>query len=140
FLSDDVSTTPYSGRMIIGAQDAALAAGSLMVLLNSSNDRELEQREIEALLQRQADGVIYATVYHRVVNPPEQLRITPTVLLDASNPYGLFSSVVPDEVGGSRKAVEELLATGHRRVGFTNNQEDIPARRLRLVGYRQALE
>jgi LacI family transcriptional regulator len=140
FLSDDVSTTPYSSRMIIGAQDAALGAGSLMVLLNSSNDRDLEQREIEALLQRQADGVIYATVYHRVVNPPEQLRITPTVLLDASNPYGLFSSVVPDEVGGSRKAVEELLATGHRRVGFTNNQEDIPARRLRLVGYRQALE
>jgi LacI family transcriptional regulator len=140
FLSDDVSTTPYSGRMIIGSQDAALAAGSLMVLLNSSNDRELEQREIEALLQRGVDGVIYATGYHRVVNPPEQLRMTPTVLLDASNPNGLFSSVVPDEVGGSRKAVEELLAAGHRRIGFTNNQEDIPARRLRLVGYRQALE
>ena len=37
-------------------------------------------------------------------------------------------------------AVEVLLAAGHRRIGFVTTDEDIPARDLRLTGYRQALE
>ena len=32
------------------------------------------------------------------------------------------------------------MATGHRRIGFVNNRDDIPARSLRLAGFRQALE
>ena len=36
--------------------------------------------------------------------------------------------------------MEELLAVGHRRIGFVNDCDDIPARSLRLAGYRQALE
>jgi LacI family transcriptional regulator len=139
-LSDHVVTTPYAGRMIVGALDAALASESLIVLLNSGGDRDVEQRGVEALLERRMDGVIYATMHHKVVMPPDQLLSIPTVLLDARTADGALSSVVPDEVGGSRVAVEELLAAGHRRIGFLNNEQDIPARRLRLVGFRQALE
>lgn len=140
FLSDRVSTTPFAGRMIVGAQDAAAEAGSLLVLLNSGGDPDLEEREVEALLERQVDGIVYAMFYHRVVTPPESLRQGPAVLLDARSVDGSISSVVPDEVGGSRAAVEELLAAGHRRIGFVNNVDDIPARSLRLTGFRQALE
>jgi LacI family transcriptional regulator len=140
FLSDRVSTTPFAGRMIIGAQDAAAEAGSLLVLLNSGGDAELEEREVDALLERQVDGIVYALFYHRLVTPPANLAKGPAVLLDARSADGQISSVVPDEVGGSRRGVEELLAAGHRRIGFLNNQEDVPARSLRLVGFRQALE
>ena len=86
------------------------------------------------------DGIVYALFYHRIVTPPASLRDGPVVLLDARTPDGTISSVVPDEVGGSRAAVEELLAVGHRRIGFVNDCDDIPARSLRLAGYRQALE
>ncbi len=140
FLSDRVSTTPFAGQMIVGAQDAAAAAGSLLVLLNSGGDPELEEREVQALQERQVDGIVYALFYHRVVTPPASLRDGPVVLLDARTPDSTMSSVVPDEVGGSRAAVEELLASGHRRIGFINDCDDIPARSLRLAGYRQALE
>ena len=140
FLSDRVSTTPFAGQMILGAQDAAADAGSLVVLLNSGGDPELEEREVQALLERQVDGIVYALYYHRIVTPPASLRDGPVVLLDARTPDGTISSVVPDEVGGSRAAVEELLAVGHRRIGFINDCDDIPARSLRLAGYRQALE
>ena len=140
FLSDRVSTTPFAGRMILGAQDAAADAGSLLVLLNSGGDPALEEREVQALLERQVDGIVYALFYHRIVTPPASLRSGPVVLLDARTPDGTISSVVPDEVGGSRAAVEELLAMGHRRIGFVNDCDDIPARSLRLAGYRQALE
>ena len=140
FLSDRVTTTPFAGRMILGAQDAADEAGSLLVLLNSGGDPELEEREVQALLERQVDGIVYALFYHRIVTPPASLRDGPVVLLDARTADGTISSVVPDEVGGSRAAVEELLAVGHRRIGFVNDCDDIPARSLRLAGYRQALE
>jgi LacI family transcriptional regulator len=86
------------------------------------------------------DGIVYASFYHRIVTPPRSLQGTPVVLLDARTADGSISSVVPDEVGGSRAAVEELLAAGHRHIGFVNNCDDIPARSLRLAGFRQALE
>jgi len=101
---------------------------------------ELEERGVEALLERQVDGIVYAMFYHRVVTPPAGLLKGPAVLLDARSVQALVSSVVPDEVGGGRAAVEELLAAGHRRIGFVTTDDDVPARGLRLAGFRQALE
>lgn len=140
FLSDRVSTTPFAGRMILGAQDAAEEAGSLLVLLNSGGDPGLEEREVEALRERQVDGIVYALFFHRVVTPPPNLSQGPAVMLDARSSDGDISSVVPDEVGGARTAVECLLAAGHRRIGYVTTHDDIPARHLRLAGFRQALE
>lgn len=108
-------------------------------MLNTGGDPELERREIELLLQHQVDGVLYASMYHRVVSVPEQLRSVPTVLLDARSDDSSLPWVVPDEVQGGCTAVRELLRHGHRRIGFLNNVDDIPATHGRLAGYRQAL-
>jgi LacI family transcriptional regulator len=138
-LSDQIATTPHAGRIILGAQEAASAKGWVVMLLNSGGDPDLEDREINALVQHQVDGVLYATMYHRQVAVPDRLAGIPVVLLDASSTDPRYPSVVPDEVGGGRAAVQELVAAGHRRIGFTTNVDDIPATHGRLVGYRQAL-
>jgi LacI family transcriptional regulator len=138
-VSDEIATTPHAGRIILGAQEAASKQGWLLMLVNTSNDPALEEREIQSLLQRQVDGFLYATMYHRVVEVPALLGASPTVLLDARSSDGSVSSVVPDEVSGGRAAVEELVRHGHRRIGFVTNVDDIPATRGRLEGYRQAL-
>jgi LacI family transcriptional regulator len=140
FVSDSIATTPYAGKMILGAQDAAAEVGSLLIMLSSDGNAELEEAEIQALIDRQVDGIIYAAMFHRVVTPPARLEGSRAVLLDARTATGEFSSVVPDEIGGARGAVEELLAHGHRRIGFIIHDSDVPATRGRLVGYRQALE
>jgi len=140
FVSDRIATTPFAGQMILGAQDAAAEAGSLLMLLSSDGDAELEDIEIQALIDRQVDGIVYASMYHRVITAPARLRGGHAVLLDARSESGEFSSVVPDEIGGARGAVEELLSHGHRRIGYVTDVADIPATRGRLVGYRQALE
>ncbi|SDP47501.1 transcriptional regulator, LacI family [Nakamurella panacisegetis] len=140
FVSDYVATTPFAGQMILGAQDAAAEAGSLLLLLSSGGNTDLEDVEVRALIDRQVDGIIYASMFHRVLTPPSRLRGTKAVLLDARTESGEFSSVVPDEVGGARAAVEELLSHGHRRIGFLTDSADVPATRARLIGYRQALE
>jgi LacI family transcriptional regulator len=139
FVSDRIATTPFAGQIILGAQEEAAKHDLLLLMLNTGGDPELERREIELLLQRQVDGVLYASMYHRVVQVPEQLRSVPTVLLDARTDNPAVPSVVPDEVQGGFTAVHELLRHGHRRIGFLNNVDDIPATHGRLAGYRRAL-
>ncbi|MFG2054743.1 LacI family DNA-binding transcriptional regulator [Micromonospora sp. NPDC048930] len=138
-LSDEIATTPYAGRIILGAQETASARGWLLMLLTTGRDPEVERREIQALARHRVDGVLYATMYHQVVRVPEELRPMPVVLLDASSADGPYPSVVPDERGGGAAAVRELLAHGHRRIGFVTNVDDIPATHGRLLGYQEAL-
>jgi LacI family transcriptional regulator len=140
FVSDEIATTPNAGRIILGAQEAAAAQGVLMLLVNTGNDDDLERRSIEMLLQRQVDGVLYAAMYHRIVQLPDTLRSTPCVLLDARSEDSSVPFVVPDEVQGGYVAVREFTDHGHRRIGFVVQEADVPARRLRLEGYRRALD
>ena len=70
FVSDPIGATPYAGLTILGAQRAAAEYGSLLLLMNSGTDADLEEREIRALLDRQVDGIVYAAEYHRLVTPP----------------------------------------------------------------------
>jgi LacI family transcriptional regulator len=139
FISDEIVTTPNAGRIILGAQEAAVAQGMLLLLVNTGGDAELERRSIEMLLQRQVDGVLYAAMYHRIVRLPERLRSTPSLLLDARCDDPTIPFVVPDEVQGGYTAVRELIDHGHRRIGMAVGTADIPALHGRLEGYRKAL-
>jgi len=139
FVGDEISTTPYAGRVILGAQEAAAERGCVLMIVNSATDPGLEELEINALLQHQADGIIYARMYHQNLRVPAVLRGTPTVLLDAESGDLDLSSVVPDEVGAARTAVTHLIEAGHRRIGYLANVDDIPASIGRLAGYRQTL-
>lgn len=138
-VSDQIATTPFAGEMILGAQDAAYERGWLLMMLDTASDRELEKRQINTLLQHQIDGIIYARMYHQRIELPAELGGVPTVLLDAVSEHGNVSSVVPDETEAARTAVRALVQAGHRRIGFLNNVDDIPATHGRHQGYVQAL-
>jgi LacI family transcriptional regulator len=139
FVGDTVATTPYAVGMVLGALEAARAADRVVLLMNTEGHRDLEARELATLLQHQVDGVLYATMFHRVVEVPAVLRDTPVVLVDAESADPTVSSAVPDEVGGAVTAVGELLKHGHRRIAFINNADPILAAAGRLEGYERAL-
>jgi len=140
-ISEEVATTPHAGRIILGAQEAARKAGFTLVLINADHDASEESKRLDvaALVDSQVDGILYATMYHREVSLPPNLHGMPAVLIDASDRAGLVPSAVPDEYEGARAAVGALVAAGHRRIGFTNNTDDVPATRGRLAGYRSVL-
>jgi LacI family transcriptional regulator, galactose operon repressor len=140
FVSDQVGTSPFAGMMILGAQQAAGEVGSLLMLMNSHSEPDLEAREIRSLLDHQVDGIVYAAHHHRVVTVPAALDGVATVLCDASADRPQIPSVVPDEYGGARAAVGELVAHGHRRIGYLTNGKDIPAVPARLAGFKRALK
>jgi LacI family transcriptional regulator len=138
-LSEEIATTPHAGRIILGAQEAARKRGLTLVLINTSRDHLDIERDTDALLRQQVDGVLYATMYHREIDLPRSLRSVPTVLIDSTSEDGSIPSVVPDEEGGAYIAVNELIEHGHRRIGFITNSDDVPATRGRLAGYLRAL-
>lgn len=139
FISDEVATTPYAGHMIQGAQDLAWENNNIILLVNTGNNEEMKHKSVDVMLQRQVDGIIYATMYHREVHPPEALRQVPTVLLDCFDADRSFPSIVPDEFASGRRAIEYLLEKGHRRIGFACDVSSVPAKFGRLQGYKDAL-
>ncbi|MHC6591412.1 LacI family DNA-binding transcriptional regulator [Arthrobacter sp. C152] len=141
-VSEDVATTPHAGRMILGADQAARARGYTLMLINTAGSAgpDLREADVESLLERQVDGILYATMYHRRLQPPPNLGKVPAVLVDAVTEEGGFPAVVPDEYGGAAAAVGALLAAGHTRIGFLNNTEDVPSTHQRLQGFRETLD
>jgi LacI family transcriptional regulator len=139
FISDEIATTPHAGRIIQGAQDEAWQHNNLILLVNTGGDQNMKITAVNMMLDRQVDGLIYATMYHREVHPPEIVHRIPTVLLDCFVTDHSLPSIVPDEVNGGQQATEHLLIKGHRRIGFINDIDPIPARYGRLQGYQQAL-
>jgi LacI family transcriptional regulator, galactose operon repressor len=140
-LTEEIATTPHAGRIILGAQEEASRHNLTLAIINSHLNAGAASRRADAraLIERHADGIIYATVFHREVSVPLELRAVPAALIGAVDRQGLVPAVLPDEAGGAADLVSLLVASGHRRIGFANSSVDVPATRGRLVGYRRGL-
>lgn len=139
FITDEVASTPYAVDTIRGAQDAAWGRGMILLTVNTGNDEKLLEAAIESMLDRQVEGILFATWYHRLVALSSNIRRLPAVLIDCFVADHSLPSVVPDEEQGGYTAAELMLRQGHRRIGFINCDVDQPARLGRERGYCQAL-
>lgn len=111
FISDYVATTRYASGLIRGALDGAQAASHVMLLLETGGEPAREVQAIEAALDRQVDGIIFAAMRAREVFVPQVPLSTPVVMLNGtSSRFG--TSVLPDEFRGGRAAVELLREAG----------------------------
>ncbi|OFI36890.1 LacI family transcriptional regulator [Arthrobacter sp. SW1] len=141
FISEEIATTPHAGRLILGSEVTAKARGYNIMIINSTSTGSPESREndVAALLERQVDGILYATMYHRRFTIPRNLSGIPAVLVDSEDIGGSIASVVPDEEGGARTAVQVLIDAGHTRIGMINNTDDVPATHARLRAFEETL-
>lgn len=114
FVSDTVATTPFAGHLIWGALDAAREREHLLFIAETEGDPELERQMIEAMHDRQVDGIVLASMYTRKVTVPRALLDGRAVLLNAvpSRPTSI-PCVLPDETEAGRAAARVLLEAGH---------------------------
>lgn len=138
-ISDEIATSSHAGKIIQGAQDTAWNHNIMLFVINTGNNNDIERTAIDMMLERQVEGLIYATMYHREVSRPPAVAHVPIVLLDCYVADRSLPSVVPDEVQGGRTATELLLQKGHRRIGLINEIGPLPGMFGRLEGYKQAL-
>jgi LacI family transcriptional regulator len=143
FISDEVATTPYAGQIILGAQEAAWKDEHILLIVNVGRDAAMLDPVLETFFEREVEGIIFAAMYHRVVELPEKITEVPVVLANCYSANLPLPSVVPDEFGGGFTATQALLQRGHRRIGFINVNTlhpGIPASVGRWQGYKAALE
>lgn len=113
FVSNLITTTPFAGHVIRGALEAARERDNLLFITEAGGDREAESSLVHALLDRQVDAVVYASMFTQYVTPPKELFGRRVVLLNCLAPGFDAPSVVPDELEAGRDAARALLAAGH---------------------------
>jgi LacI family transcriptional regulator len=113
FISDVVATTRFASGLIKGALEAAEEAGHVVLVLETGGEPAREAEGIAAVLDRQVDGIIFATMRARELFVPDLPSGTPVVMLNATN-ANHPASVLPDEEAGGRTAVRLLADAGFR--------------------------
>lgn len=112
-------TNPFFPPAVRGAENVLDRAGYSLLLSSTDNDPGKARRQIAAMLEGQADGLLLAMALRDdpLVN---ELRASgaPLVLLNRTVDRGGVSAVVPDDFNGAVEAVEHLYALGHRRLAF----------------------
>ena len=141
FVSDTIATDPFAGETVRGAINAAIERGHLLLIAETEGDAELERRLIDDMLDRQVDGLIYASMFTREVSVPEAAGGHRLVLLNAFAPDTGVAAVIPDELGAGSAAAEVLLEAGHKEgihlVGALPG--DVFAARERSAGIKATL-
>ena len=143
FVSDEVASAPFAGRLLQGAQKQAWESGHVILSVDTFGETALESSAIDMMLSYRVLGVIFASMYHRVVEVPQALHDVPTVVANAQAAGDRFSSVFPDEERGGHVATRQRTEAGHERIAYIDIQpleSDLPAGVGRRAGYRRALE
>jgi LacI family transcriptional regulator len=138
-----VITTDSYGRFGIpvmrGAEDS-LAAGEMIAFLCDGRDDPIrESHHLRKLLERRVDGIIVAG---RSTDPRRSLGDDlPVPVVYAFSPSNNENdcSVVSDERGAARLAVEHLAKTGRRRIAHITGPESHASSRERAAGLTEAL-
>jgi LacI family transcriptional regulator len=141
-ISDFLAGGAYAGELVLGANSAARDSDHLVVIGETLGDRETERLMVEALLARQVDGVIYATLTASEVRVPEALREGPTVLLNCIASGLDLPAVMPDDEQGGRLAGLTLLQRGLDGPVYVVGEDPTPgatAGAARVSGVRAAL-
>nr|WP_166780049.1 LacI family DNA-binding transcriptional regulator [Curtobacterium sp. WW7] len=138
-VTGDVAN-PFYARIARGAEHALRDPG--LSLLSASNDEDAarERTLVAHLVERRVSGllVVSADDDHTLLARERTLG-TPVVFLDRAPADVAADSVVLDNAGGVRVAVEHLLERGHRRIGLIGDLSRLSTHRERVDAFGTAM-
>lgn len=133
-------TNPLFPPIVRGIEDVLGPAGYNALLVNTDNDPDREESQVEALRSRQVEGLIVATA--RLQHPlldrlqAEGVRM---VLINRRTANGAIPSVIPDDAAGIAAAVAHLAKLGHRRIAHLAGPSNTSTGVVRERAFLQAL-
>ena len=132
---------PFFSELTVGIEAQLDEADYQLLLTNTSERTDKQDRAIDTLLEHRADGVLICPAQGTRRETIEQLNrwnlpfvFVMRYLLDVETDY-----VGADNELGADLAVEHLIGLGHRRIAFIGGDASSSARRDRLNGYLTAL-
>ncbi len=139
-VTDDLEGV-FTMSMMRGVEEVASAQGFSVFLCNSYGQMAREKAHLEVLMAKQVEGIILLSGY-RVRErgaPALPLGEIPVVYLYQYTHDIHAPCILPDDVGGARLAVQQLVTAGRRRIGFINGPPKYEATHHRHQGYQEAL-
>ncbi len=132
---EDVAN-PFYSAVAQAVEAVASERGFLLITASALEDAERERELVGALLRRRVDAllIVPAGPDHRYISSATQ-----TVFLDRPARGIEADTVLLDNLGGARRAVEHLIAHGHTRIACVCDTADLYTVRERLSGHREAL-
>jgi LacI family transcriptional regulator len=135
---EDVAN-PFYSLIAQAVEEIARERHSLLITASAREDPERERELVTSLLRRRVDAllIVPAGPDHRYLADAGLAHRT--VFLDRPPSRTTADTVLIDNAAGARRAVEHLLAHGHRRIAFVGDDRRLYTARERLAGYRRAL-
>lgn len=136
-------TNDTYGRLTLpvaaGVSEVLVDQGVSVFLCATNNDPRLAKLHLEALLDRQVDGIIFTATRLDMKAPVELTRLhIPIVYVFAEGPETSVA-FVPDDAQGARLAVEQLMKSGRSRILHITGPEDYKSARTRADAYRECV-
>ena len=134
---------PFFPVVVRGAEDAAQKHGYNLLLCNSDDSLEKEERAIELLLSKRVDGILL-TKAAEDFRPPLRQMIKevkiPFVLVMRTYPKLTADAVITDDYQGAYDAVSHLARSGRRRIGLISGPLKVSNAVARWQGFHDSLK
>ncbi len=134
---------PFFPMVVRGAEDAAQKHGYNLLLCNSDDSLDKEERAIELLLSKRVDGILL-TKASEDFRPPLRQMIKeagiPFVLVMRTYPKLTKDAVITDDYQGAYDAVCHLARSGRRRIGLISGPLKVSNAMARWQGFQEALK
>ncbi len=140
-VMEDLSD-PFYSVVTRAAEEVAAEHEFFLITASSEGDPARAARLVTTFNGRQVEGqILTPTEGIESEGLETELRMgSPLVLIDRPVPGIEVDTVLADNAGGTRLAVEHLLAHGHRRIAYLGDQPSLYTAQERLAGYRAGLE
>ncbi|EKY3204518.1 ribose operon transcriptional repressor RbsR [Cronobacter dublinensis] len=136
------SSNPFYSELVRGVERSCFESGYSLVLCNTEGDEQRMNRNLETLLQKRVDGLLLLCTETHQPSPAIMTRYPaiPTVMMDWS-PFDGDSDVIQDNsLLGGDIATRHLIEKGFTRIACVTGPLDKTPARLRLEGYRTAMQ
>jgi LacI family transcriptional regulator len=138
-IFEDVAN-PFFSALHRGVEDVARTRDVLTFAGSCDEDPRRERELAEAFAARGVDGMVIVpcSTDHSYLQRDHQSGVA-LVFVDRPPRAIEADTIVSDNAGGARTAVEHLLAAGHRRIALLGDRPQIFTAAERARGYREAL-
>lgn len=138
-VSMSLVSSLYGQELVAGIEEEAQRQGMQLLLSDTRDDPEREERVVANLLAHHVGGLIIAPAAQW---QDQTLRLlkehsVPFVVIDRLQDMAIDQVGVENEVG-SASLVEHLIQTGHTKIAMVHGREGLATTRERVAGFRLA--
>ncbi|MEU8147673.1 LacI family DNA-binding transcriptional regulator [Nonomuraea sp. NPDC048901] len=138
-------TSPFQPEIVQGITGELETSPFQEILIAGGTTPERHQRSIEALVDRQVDGLILIQPWTSQAWLEQLASRLPTVVIARHGHTSVYDTVVDDDHAGARLMVDHLVALGHRSIAHISApSQDLPepfilSHTARCQGYVKAM-